>query len=309
MKYLVWLGTRLGVGSCAGAKRADTAGRAEPYTVKGPVERSDPYYWLRDDTRKNPEMLAYLNAENAYADAMLAPKPLQEQLYKEIVGRIKQDDSSVPYHERGYWYYSRYETGKDYPIHARKAGRWRRRGSAARRQRDGRRARLFRVGDWEVSQDNHLLAWAEDTVGRRQYTMRFKDLATGEMLADAVANIEPEPRVGRRQQDALLRRERPGNAAHQAREDARARHAGVGRRLVYEEKDDSFYMGVGRTRDDKYICILRQHRRATRCAAPRRQSRRVGGGRAARATFHYEADHHRRPLGHPHQLGTRRTTS
>ncbi len=69
----------------------------KPYTVKGPVDRNDPYYWLRDDTRKNPEMLAYLNAENAYADAMLAPtKPLQEQLFKEIVGRIKQDDSSRP---------------------------------------------------------------------------------------------------------------------------------------------------------------------------------------------------------------------
>jgi oligopeptidase B len=76
----------------------------KPYTVKGPENRSDPYYWLRDDSRKNPEMLAYLNAENAYADALLAPtKPLQEQLFNEIVGRIKQDDSSVPVRERGYY--------------------------------------------------------------------------------------------------------------------------------------------------------------------------------------------------------------
>src|SRR5215210_6299254 len=81
----------------------------KPYTVKGPLDRNDPYYWLRDDSRKNAEMLAYLNAENAYADAMLAPtKPLQEQLFKEIVGRIKQDDSSVPVREHGYYYYSRY---------------------------------------------------------------------------------------------------------------------------------------------------------------------------------------------------------
>ena len=76
----------------------------KPHAVKGPVERNDPYYWLRDDSRKNPEMLAYLNAENAYADAVLVPtKPLQEKLFNQIVSRIKQDDSSVPVRDRGYW--------------------------------------------------------------------------------------------------------------------------------------------------------------------------------------------------------------
>ena len=96
-----------------------------PYMVKAPhgAERNDEYYWLRDDKRTKPEMLAYLQAENAYADAVMAPlKPLQETLYNEIVARIKQDDSSVPYRERGYWYYTRFETGQDYPIHARRKG-------------------------------------------------------------------------------------------------------------------------------------------------------------------------------------------
>ena len=93
------------------------------YTVKGPHERNDPYYWLRDDTRNNADMLGYLKAENAYADAVLAPtKPLQDKLFNEIVSRIKQDDSSVPVRDRGYWYYTRFETGQDYPILARKAG-------------------------------------------------------------------------------------------------------------------------------------------------------------------------------------------
>src|SRR3954466_1912790 len=78
----------------------------KPHVVKGPLDRNDPYYWLRDDTRKNPEMLAYLNAENPYADWVLAPtKPLQGQLFNEIVSRIKQDDASVPWRERGYYYY------------------------------------------------------------------------------------------------------------------------------------------------------------------------------------------------------------
>src|SRR3546814_475825 len=95
----------------------------KPHLVEAPfgATRDDPYYWLRDDTRKDAGMLAYLDAENAYADAVMAPlASLQEQLYGEIVGRIKQDDSSVPYRERGFWYYSRYEAGQDYPIHARR---------------------------------------------------------------------------------------------------------------------------------------------------------------------------------------------
>ena len=76
----------------------------------------DDYYWLRDDTRQNPEMLAYLKAENAYADAELAPtKPLQDKLYGEIVGRIKQDDASVPYKQRGYWYLHPLRDGEGLP--------------------------------------------------------------------------------------------------------------------------------------------------------------------------------------------------
>ena len=92
----------------------------KPHAVKAPhgATRNDDYYWLRDDTRKDPQMLAYLNAENAYADAVMQPlRPLQDKLYEEIVSRIKQDDSSVPFRERGYWYYTRFETGKDYPVH------------------------------------------------------------------------------------------------------------------------------------------------------------------------------------------------
>src|SRR3954464_6712511 len=89
----------------------------KPYTVKGLHDRIDPYYWLRDDTRKNPDMLAYLKAENAYADTVLAPtKPLQDKLFNEIVSRIKQDDSSAPVRDRGYYYYIRFETGQDYPV-------------------------------------------------------------------------------------------------------------------------------------------------------------------------------------------------
>ena len=89
-----------------------------PHVVESPNgSRTDEYYWLRDDKRENAEMLAYVKAENAYADAMLAHiKPLETRVYNEIIGRLKQDDASVPYLMNGYWYYRRYETGKEYPI-------------------------------------------------------------------------------------------------------------------------------------------------------------------------------------------------
>ena len=130
----------------------------KPHEVKAPfgATRNDDYYWLRDDSREDKAMLAYLNAENAYTDAVLAPtKPLQEKLYGEIVGRIKQDDASVPYRERGYWYYTRFETGKDYPIKARRKGSM----DAPEEilldvnaMAEGKG--YFNVGDAQVSQDN-----------------------------------------------------------------------------------------------------------------------------------------------------------
>jgi oligopeptidase B len=105
MKRMFLAAALAGVAGLASAQTAPTPPVAaqKPHIVKGPLDRNDPYYWLRDDSRKNPDMLAYLNAENAYADAVLAPtKPLQTQLFNEIVSRIKQDDSSVPWRERGY---------------------------------------------------------------------------------------------------------------------------------------------------------------------------------------------------------------
>src|SRR5438067_9438178 len=99
MKFVLATVAFATVSGLAHAQSASTPPSAvqKPYMVKGPHDRADPYYWLRDDSRTNPEMLAYLKAENAYADTVLAPtKPLQDELFKEIVSRIKQDDSSAP---------------------------------------------------------------------------------------------------------------------------------------------------------------------------------------------------------------------
>jgi oligopeptidase B len=262
MKYLAITAGVACVSALAHAQTAPTPPVAaqRPHIVKGPLERNDPYYWLRDDTRKDPQMLAYLNAENAYADALLAStKPLQEQLFKETVARIKQDDSSVPARQRGYYYYSRFEAGADYPLIARKKGSL----SAPEEillnmpaMAKGRA--FFSVGEWMVSQDNKLLAYAEDIVGRRQYKLKVKNLQTGETLTDTVDNVEPNF-VWADDNKTIYYIEKDPVTLLSKR--VKAHVLGTpssADKLVYEEKDETFYMGVERTSDDKYICISEQ---------------------------------------------------
>src|SRR5690606_12576209 len=153
-----------------------------PHVVKAPhgAERNDEYYWLRDDKREDKAMLAYLEAENAYADKVMAPlKAVEDRLYEEIVGRIKQDDSSIPARERGWWYYARYEAGKDYPIHARRKDGADVDALSIQRANEagdfgGEEVLLdvnalaegkdyYSVGAYEISQDNTVMAWADDT--------------------------------------------------------------------------------------------------------------------------------------------------
>ena len=231
----------------------------KPHVVKAPfgAERVDDYYWLRDDARKNPEMLAYLNAENAYVDNAMAPlKELQEQLYGEIVGRIKQDDASVPYRERGWWYYTRFETGQDYPIHARREGSMEAPEQILLNVNELAKDKgYYNIGDWEVSQDNRILAYAEDAVGRRQYVVRFKNLQTGELYPDEIKGVSPNL-VWADDNKTLFYVENDPETLLTVRVKSHVLGTPSSQdKLVYEEKDDSFYMGIGRTRDDKFICI------------------------------------------------------
>jgi oligopeptidase B len=231
-----------------------------PFLVKGPANRNDEYYWLRDDTRKQPEMLAYLNAENAYADAVLAPlKPVENKLYSEMVGRIKQDDSSVPVRDRGYYYYTRFEVGADYPVVARRKGSMKAPEQVMLNEPAMAKGHgFFAVSDWDVSQDNRLLAYAEDVVGRRQYKMKVKNLATGKALADVVDNVEPNLVWSDDNRTIYYIEKDPVTLLSKRVKSHVLGTSASADRLVYEEKDDSFYMGVGRTSDDKFICIFLQ---------------------------------------------------
>lgn len=219
-------------------------------------EREDPYYWLRDDTRSDPAMLGYLRAENEYTDAMLAPvKPLIDRLYEEIVARIKQDDSTVPVRYRGYWYAVRYATGQEYPIVVRRA-------DAPNATEvillDGNALAsgqpFFQLGGYEISPDNRLLAYTEDTVGRRQYRLRVKDLESGTLLPDVIENVDggvawaddnrtllyvekdPVTLLGRRVRAHVL-----GSSGEDA--------------LIYEEPDESFDLAVERSKSERYLFI------------------------------------------------------
>ena len=231
----------------------------KPYTVKSPfgATREDPYYWLRDDTRKNPEMLGYLAAENAYADAVLAPtRPKADALYREIVGHIKQDDASVPYAKHGYFYYTRFDTGADYAVVARRKG-----SMAAPEQilfdqpAMAKGKGFFQIGNWRVSPDNTRIAWAEDIVGRRQYVLKVKDIASGAPLADTVTNIEPGL-VWSADGKTIFYVEKDPVTLLGTRVKAHVLGTPASAdRLVYTEKDDTFYMSIGATTDERYICI------------------------------------------------------
>src|ERR1700722_2764828 len=228
------------------------------YQVTSPHgSREDDYYWLRDDTRKSKDVLDYLKAENAYAADVLAPThALQDELYKELAGRIKQDDASVPVLRRGWWYYTRYETGREYPIYARR----RRTMSAPEHvMLDGNALAagksFYQIGAWSVSPNGRMLAYAEDDVGRRQYKLRVKNLDTGKVLADTVANIEPNLVWANDNKTLLYVEKDPVTLLS-----VRVRKHVVGAdpakdKLVYEERDHSYYLRLTRSKSEKYLFI------------------------------------------------------
>ena len=221
-------------------------------------QRVDEYYWLRE--RENPEVLAYLAAENAWLAQRMAPtEPLQERLFEEIKGRIKQDDSSVPEREGGWFYYVRYEDGKQYGIHCRRKADGHDMVGPEQVLIDGnQRAEghdFYSLGALEPSPDGRLLAFSEDTVGRRIQTLRFKDLETGEILPDVLHDVNgnlawaSDNRTlfyGKQDLETLrshliLRHELGADPA--------------GDPVVFDETDETFMCWVERSRSGGYLFI------------------------------------------------------
>jgi oligopeptidase B len=228
-----------------------------PFDVVSPNgNRRDDYYWLRDDTRKSKDVLGYLQAENAYRDAYMAPSAaLTQMLYDELVARLKPDDSSVPTLDRGYLYYSRFVAGHDYAVYARRKGAMT---APEEVLLDGNAMAqghsFFQIGDFEVSRDGTFLAYTEDDVGRRQYTLRIKNLKTGATLGERVDNVSPDF-VWAADSRTLVYVEKDPVTLLPVRVRKHSLGASAPDPLVYEEKDHSYYMDVRQSRSRKFLFI------------------------------------------------------
>jgi oligopeptidase B len=230
--------------------------RAHEVTGAG-RRRVDEYYWLRDDARTRPDVIAYLEAENAYAKAMLEPtEALQETLFAELSSRVKEDEASVPYRKGDWWYYTRYVPGGEHPVYAR------RRGSP-----DGPEQVMldvnvmaedhdyFVVGGLAASRDGRLLAWADDAVGREEYTLRVKDLATGQVLGDVIEDISGDLAWANDGRTLFYVRRQEGTLIPHQVWRHRLGSPPDSDVLVYEEPDPTYFVAVEKSRDQRHLLI------------------------------------------------------
>ena len=230
------------------------ARRQETVTTLHGHRLADDYAWLRE--KDSPEVIAFLEQENAYTRAVMKPtEELQAKLYAEMLSHIKETDVSVPFRYKDYFYYSRTEQGAQYPIYCRK------RGSLDAPEEIMLDMNQMAVGESflalgavTVSDDGNLLAYSTDTTGFRQYTLHIKDLRTGEVLADQAERVGSVVWTTDNRTLFYTVEDEETKRQHQL-----FRHV-LGRPqaedvLVYEEADERFNIGAGRTRDGKYIVL------------------------------------------------------
>tara|TARA_B100000609_G_scaffold48276_1_gene37331 strand:+ start:1090 stop:3177 length:2088 start_codon:yes stop_codon:yes gene_type:complete len=239
----------------------------QPYEmIKHNDVRVDDYYWMRltDDQKKaenydekTQKVVDYIDNENIYTQESLKhTNKFQDKLFDEIVGRIKKDDESVPYFSNGYFYYTKYEPGKEYAINCRKKGTLDSDEEIILDQNilaDGKD--YFAVGGWSVSPNNEWLAYSTDYVSRRIYTVHFKNLLTGETIQNAISNSSGSVAWANdnrtvfytSKNDVTLLSEKIWR--HKLGSDSKSDE------MVYHEKDDTFYSGVYRSKSGDYIII------------------------------------------------------
>ena len=244
-----------------------------PDATKKPYEmtehghtRVDNYYWMRlTDEQKSAEkfdshaqeVVDYINSENDYTQSNLAhTKQFQKDLYHEIVGRIKKDDQSVPYLDNGYYYYTRYEKGKEYAIRCRKKG-----------SLDGKEEILldenvlaeghdyFAIGGMSVSPDNQWLAYGVDTVSRRRYTVHFKNVSTGDVLDQTIPNTTGGVAWANDNRTVFYTTKNEVTLLSEKIWRHKMGSNATNDELVYHEKDESYYSGVYRSKSGEYIII------------------------------------------------------
>ena len=266
MKKISWL-TPFIFCSCMEKMNLPPDATKKPYemTEHGHT-RVDNYYWMRlTDEQKSAEkfdshaqeVVDYINSENDYTQSNLAhTKQFQKDLYHEIVGRIKKDDQSVPYLDNGYYYYTRYEKGKEYAIRCRKKG-----------SLDGKEEILldenvlaeghdyFAIGGMSVSPDNQWLAYGVDTVSRRRYTVHFKNVSTGDVLDQTIPNTTGGVAWANDNRTVFYTTKNEVTLLSEKIWRHKMGSNATNDELVYHEKDESYYSGVYRSKSGKYIII------------------------------------------------------
>lgn len=219
--------------------------------------RTDNYYWLRDDSRKDPKVLDYLNAENAYTESVMKEgKALEETLFNEMVSRMAQNDESVPYIYNGYTYRTIYQEGKDFPIYQRKPvnseGEWEVLVDGNERAKGHE---FYQLGDLTISPDNKRIAIAEDKEGRRNYNVAYKDLSDNAWKENVLTNISANLVWANDSKTLFYVDKDPQTLLpyqiyrHQYGTD---RKQDV---KIFEENDDRFYTWMGKSKSEDYILV------------------------------------------------------
>ena len=228
-----------------------------PFTVTSPNgDRDDPYYWLRDDAREAPAVIAYLEAENAYYDAYRAEyAELTATIEEEVLSRIAQDDASVPYIRGDYSYSQRYEAGKEYPIYVRThlAEGTEQVILDVNKLADGKQ--FMQVSNLQISPNQQLLAYMVDNTGRRQYELHIRDLNTGFDYEEKLLGLSAAIAWAKDNETVFVIENDPQTLLSTRVMKYRVGAAVDSAKLVYENTDTSFYMWVNNTTDGEYIVV------------------------------------------------------
>jgi oligopeptidase B len=227
------------------------AARRPKVLTKFGDRRVDPYYWLRE--KENPEVIAYLEAENAYTQAVMKPlEAFREKLYQEMLARIQETDESVPYRRHGYWYYQREVKGLQYPIYARRAGSMEAAEEILLDVNELAAGHAYTsIGHLDVSPDGKLLAYTVDFTGFRQYTLYVRDIATGQLLPQTAERVTSAAWAADNRTLFYVEEHETTKRSyrlHRLEADGAAR-------MLYEEADEQYDIGVGDTRSEAYVVL------------------------------------------------------